>query len=98
MSERLRHGLDLEHWAAFQRSFHRLLALTREVGAGRRGPPPASILFLGGDVHQGYLHEAAFRSSAGVRSRVYQVVCSPFRNPLVRHERILLRGLRRLWV
>jgi len=96
LSEKLRQALDLEHWAAFQRSFHRLLALTREVGAGRRGSPPASILFLGGDVHQGYLHEAAFRSSAGVRSLVYQVVCSPFRNPLVRRERIVLRALRRL--
>lgn len=96
LSEKLRQGLDLEHWAAFQTSFHRLLALTREVGAGRRGPAPASILFLGGDVHQGYLHEAAFRSSAGVRSRVYQAVCSPFRNPLGRRERAMLRALRRL--
>jgi hypothetical protein len=96
LSERLRQGLDLEHWAAFQSSFHRLLALTREVGAGRRGTPPASILFLGGDVHQGYLHEAAFRPAAGVRSAVYQAVCSPFRNPLSRRERRLLRVSRRL--
>jgi hypothetical protein len=95
-SEWLRQALDLEHWAAFQRSFHRLLALTREVGAGRRGTAPASILFLGGDVHQGYLHEAAFRSDAGVRSAVYQAVCSPFRNPLSRRERRMLRALRRL--
>ena len=90
-SERLRQGLDLEHWAAFQRSFHRLLELTREVGAGRRGPAPATILFLGGDVHQGYLHEVAFRRSAGVRSAVYQAVCSPVRNPLSRRERALLK-------
>jgi hypothetical protein len=96
LGEMLRQALDLEHWAAFQTSFHRLLALTREVGAGKRGPAPASILFLGGDVHQGYLHEAAFRSSAGVNSRVYQAVCSPFRNPLVRRERAMLRALRRL--
>jgi hypothetical protein len=89
--ERLRQALDLEHWAAFQRSFHRLLELTREVGAGRRGPSPASILFLGGDVHHCYLHEVAFRRSAGVRSAVYQAVCSPVRNPLSRRERALLR-------
>ncbi|MEA2154770.1 MAG: hypothetical protein QOE11_910 [Solirubrobacteraceae bacterium] len=98
LAERLRQGIDLEHWAAFQTSFHRLLALTREVGAGRRGPAPASILFLGGDVHQGYLHEAAFRPAAGVRSRVYQAVCSPIRNPLGRRERLVLRALRRLRV
>jgi hypothetical protein len=90
-AEWLRQALDLEHWAAFQSSFHRLLELTREVGAGRRGTAPASILFLGGDVHQGYLHEIAFRAGAGVRSAVYQAVCSPVRNPLSRHERALLR-------
>jgi PhoD-like phosphatase len=92
LSERLRQGLDLEHWAAFQSSFHRLLELTREIGAGRRGPAPASIIFLGGDVHQGYLHQAAFRRSAGVRSGVYQAVCSPVRNPLSRRERALLKA------
>jgi hypothetical protein len=92
LSERMRQGLDLEHWAAFQSSFHRLLELVREVGAGRRGSAPASIVFLGGDVHQGYLHEAAFRRSAGVRSAVYQAVCSPVRNPLSRRERALLKA------
>jgi hypothetical protein len=96
LGERLREGLDLEHWAAFQTSFHRLLALTREVGGGTHGAAPASILFLGGDVHQGYLHEVAFRSVAGVGSAAYQVVCSPFRNPLGRGERTMLRALRRL--
>ena len=95
LGERMRQGLDLEHWAAFQESFHRLLALTREVGAGRRGEAPASILFLGGDVHQGFLQEVAFRTSAGVRSAVYQAVCSPFRNPLSRRERAMLRAGRR---
>jgi hypothetical protein len=30
-----------------------------------------------------------------VRSAVYQAVCSPFRNPLARRERTLLRALRR---
>ncbi len=95
LGEWLRQAFDLEHWAAFQTSFHRLLALTREVGAGRRGTAPASIIFLGGDVHQGYLHEAAFRPDAGVRSAVYQAVCSPFRNPLVRLDRTLLSACRR---
>ncbi len=91
LGERVRQGLDLEHWAAFQTSFHRLLGLAREVGAGRRGAAPASIIFLGGDVHQGYLQEVAFRFGAGVRSAVYQAVCSPVRNPLSRRERALLK-------
>ena len=47
-------------------------------------------------MHQGYLHEVAFRSVAGVRSAAYQVVCSPCRNPLGRGERTMLRALRRL--
>ena len=94
-AEWLRQAFDLEHWAAFQTSFHRLVVLTREIGAGRRGSAPASIIFLGGDVHQGYLHEAAFRPAAGVRSAVYQAVCSPFRNPLARLDRTLLRACRR---
>lgn len=98
LGERLRQGLDLEHWAAFQSSFHRLLGLTREVGAGRRGSAPASILFLGGDVHQGYLQELAFRPAAGVRSAVYQAVCSPVRNPLSLRERRLLRAGHRFTV
>ncbi|HUR84278.1 MAG TPA: alkaline phosphatase D family protein [Solirubrobacteraceae bacterium] len=95
LGERMRQGLDLEHWAAFQKSFHRLLELTREVGAGRRGSAPASILYLGGDIHQGYLQEVAFRAGAGVRSAVYQAVCSPVRNPLSRRERAMLRFGRR---
>jgi hypothetical protein len=95
LGEWLRQGFDLEHWAAFESSFRRLLVLTREVGAGRRGSAPASILFLGGDIHQGYLQQAAFPASAGVRSAVYQAVCSPFRNPLDHRERTVLQFMRR---
>ena len=87
--------LDLEHWAAFQDSFHRMIALSTEVAAGRRGRPPASIVMLGGDVHQAYLETVAFRPSAGVSSAVYQAVCSPFRNQLGRRERRALRIARR---
>ena len=32
-SEKLRRALDLEHWAAFQDSFHRLIELSSEVAA-----------------------------------------------------------------
>lgn len=95
LSERLRRAADLEHWAAFQDSFHRMIALLTEVAAGHRGRPPASIVMLGGDVHQAYLETVAFRPSAGVSSAVYQAVCSPFRNQLGRRERRALRIARR---
>jgi hypothetical protein len=67
IGERMRRAVDLEHWAAFQDSFHRLVGLLEDVAAGRRGEPPASIVLLGGDVHHAYLAEVAFRRSAGAR-------------------------------
>jgi hypothetical protein len=84
-AERLRQGLDLEHWAAFDDSFRRVTELIASVGA--RDDAPATIVVLSGDVHHAYLAETAFRRSAGVRSAVYQAVCSPLRNPLDSHER-----------
>ncbi len=87
LSEKLRRGLDLEHWAAFQASFHRLVGLLGELAAGTRGRPPASIVLLGGDVHQTYVEEVGFRAPRQARSAVYQVVCSPFRHQLSRRER-----------
>ncbi len=92
LSEKLRQGLDLEHWAAFQRSFHALMGLVRGVGAGERGNAPASIVMLAGDVHHAYLAQVSFPEEAGVRSTVYQAVCSPFRNPLDAHERRIIRA------
>jgi PhoD-like phosphatase len=89
--ESLRRRLDLEHWAAFQDSFHRIARLLEDVAAGRRGEPPATICLLGGDVHHAYVAEVAFRRAAGVRSRVVQAVCSPFRNDLDRRGRRVLR-------
>ena len=82
--EKIRQGADLEHWAAFGASFERLLALVGEVGSGRHGPAPASITFLGGDVHFSYLTEAHFPAGQQVTSRVHQAVCSPVRNPVNR--------------
>ena len=94
-SEKLRRGLDLEHWAAFQSSFHRLIALVTDVAAGRRGRAPASVVMLGGDVHQAYLETVGFPAGSGVQANVYQAVCSPFRNQLARRERRMLRIARR---
>ena len=92
IGERIRRGVDLEHWAAFEMSFERLSRLLEEVGSGRRGRPPASIVVISGDVHHAYLAEVAFRRSAGVESAVYQAVCSPMRNPLDVRERWAIRA------
>lgn len=91
--EKLRRGLDLEHWAAFETSFHRLIGLLQRVAAGDRAP--ASIVLLGGDVHQAYVDEVEFKSGPPVTSRVFQAVCSPFRHPLSRRDRLAFTRARR---
>jgi hypothetical protein len=91
LGERMRRAGDFDHWASFQASFQRMRRLFEEVGAGRRGEPPASIVVLSGDVHHAYLAEVAFHPDAGVRSRAYQAVCSPYRNPLDGKERRAIR-------
>lgn len=94
-SEKLRRALDLEHWAAFQPSFHRFIGLVGDVGSGKLGAAPASIVMLGGDVHQAYLEHVGFRPSRGVTSAVYQAVCSPFRNQLGKRDRNFVGVARR---
>src|SRR5690606_37403818 len=72
-SETLRQAIDLEHWAAFRRSFEELCRML----AGFDG----MVVLLSGDVHYSYV--------AKVRRRpIYQVVCSPIRNPLSRVLRL----------
>lgn len=91
VGEKIRQGLDLEHWAAFERCFNRLAVLLEDVAAGRRGPAPATIFLLSGDVHHAYLAEAWFPGRE-MSSRVLQATCSPIRNPLDKRERRLLRS------
>ena len=96
LGERLRRTADMEHWPAFHESFERLAELVRSVAAGERGRAPASVVVLSGDVHHAYLFEVAFPRAAGVRSHVFQAVCSPYRNPLEKRERRVIRiGLSR---
>src|SRR4051794_15620349 len=91
--EKLRQGVDLEHWAAFNESFRRVERLLAEVASGDRGEPPASIVFLSGDVHHAYLADVGFRDGVDARSQVYQATCSPYRNPLDDHERRAIRAM-----
>ena len=89
--EKVRRAIDLEHWGAFQHSFRQLMGLVEDVAAGRRGEPPRSVVMLAGDIHHAYLAEVAFRRDAGVKSPVWQAVCSPYRNPLDEKERAVAR-------
>jgi PhoD-like phosphatase len=90
-AENLRQTADMEHWAAFQESFARLVELYRAVGTGERGEPPASIVTLSGDVHHAYLFEVGYPRGTGMKSNVWQAVCSPYRNPLEQRERRSIR-------
>jgi phosphodiesterase/alkaline phosphatase D-like protein len=91
LGERLRRAVDLEHWSAYELSFRRLTDLLRSVGQGLGGDPPVSITILSGDVHVTYVAEIdAGRSSRSTRIR--QIVCSPFRNPLKVRERRVVRA------
>jgi PhoD-like phosphatase len=87
VAERLRQGLDLEHWAAFGKSLRDLEDLLERIASGRHGEAPGSVVMLSGDVHHAYLARAHFAAENGARSPVYQAVCSPLRNPLDAHER-----------
>ena len=88
LGERLRRALDLEHWPAFQTSFTRMVDMLRDVATGASGvEPPASVTLIGGDVHHAYVAEVSLGRRDPHRSRVHQVVCSPFRNPLSPGER-----------
>jgi hypothetical protein len=87
VGESIRRAVDLDHWASFHVSFHRVARLLREVGRGELGRPPGSILLVSGDVHHAYLCEIGFPRGSGMESHVYQAVCSPFRNPLGASER-----------
>jgi hypothetical protein len=90
VGEKVRRGLDLEHWAAFRRSFEHLARVVADIASGPR--PPATVIALSGDVHHAYLAEVAYPRSARIRSRVYQAVCSPFRNPLDSRERRVIKA------
>lgn len=94
VGEWIRRAVDLEHWAAFRRSFDDLVDLLTEVAEGANGSAPASILMLGGDVHCSYLEEVELTSprAGGSPTQVHQLVMSPFRNPLEKS----IRGVNRL--
>ncbi len=86
-AEKLRRALDLEHWAAFQRSFATMVELLADLSQGPGAP--STITLIGGDVHTASIAEVQVGDAQ--RSRIWQVVCSPFRNPLTTKERRVVR-------
>jgi PhoD-like phosphatase len=91
LGERIRQGVDLEHWAAFDDSFERVEGLLKAVASGERGDPPGTVTMLSGDVHFAYLAEVGFPRGTGAESNVWQAVCSPVRNPLDKREKAVVR-------
>jgi phosphodiesterase/alkaline phosphatase D-like protein len=87
LGEKLRRLAVLDHWASFQRTFHKLAELIDDVAHGRAGDAPASIVMLSGDVHHCYLAEVGFRHRTGLRSSVWQAACSAFRKELAPLEK-----------
>jgi hypothetical protein len=100
-AEKIRRMFDLEHWAAFGRSFEALGAVFRRLGEGGPEAPghrvgaggayaaPASISVLSGDVHHSYVARASLGPE--VRTPVHQLTCSPIHNQVPAPMRPLMR-------
>ena len=78
LAEKLRQAADLEHWAAFGKSFERLGQALVAVGRGELGRAPATALVLSGDVHHAYAAELV--RPDGLDTRVHQLTVSPLHN------------------
>ncbi|MGE0878198.1 MAG: alkaline phosphatase D family protein [Acidimicrobiia bacterium] len=91
IAERIRRGLDLEGWPAFNRSFRAFERLLIDVATptSDHASPPATITVLGGDIHFAYIAEIALPPSCV--SRVRQVVSSPIRHTLRAREARVMR-------
>ena len=97
-AEKLRRTFDLEHWAAFTRSFDALGELFRRlgedgpggrVGAGGAYAAPASISVLSGDVHHSYVAQVHYDTP--MSTPVMQLTCSPVHNQVPGFMRPLMR-------
>ncbi len=91
VGEAIRRAGDLEHWAAFGRSFTAFEELIIGLATGTQGTAPASVTLLGGDVHHSYLAEVGLPAGTSSATSVYQLVCSPIHNLLPNNFRQLQR-------
>jgi len=88
LGEKVRRAVDLEHWSAFHDSFERLCDWLRAVADGDETErSPSTVVLLGGDVHNAYINQVTLPTTSTEPSCVYQIVCSPFRNPLSAMQR-----------
>ena len=78
LAEAVRQAADLEHWAAFGRSFDRLGDALIAVARGDHGRAPASALVLSGDVHHAYAAKVV--RPQGLAAPVHQLTVSPLHN------------------
>ncbi|MDI6097659.1 alkaline phosphatase D family protein [Actinoplanes sp. NEAU-A12] len=102
LGETMRRTFDMEHWAAFGKSFAALGELFRRLGEGGPEAPghrvgaggaygaPASISVLSGDVHHSYVARADFGHA--MATPVYQLTCSPIHNEVPLPMRPLMRA------
>jgi hypothetical protein len=90
LAEKIRRAGDLEHWAAFGRSFTAFEQLITGL-AGADGTAPASVTLLGGDVHHSYLATVELPAGTTSATSVCQLVCSPIHNLLPNNFRQLQR-------
>jgi hypothetical protein len=98
LAEWFRRAADLEHWAAFRKSFDRLADLFARVGraehAGSGGQAPATVCVLSGDVHHAYVSRANYPVEAGkgpISTKIYQLTCSPVHNYVPRAMKVTFR-------
>ncbi|MEV6282863.1 alkaline phosphatase D family protein [Kribbella sp. NPDC051770] len=96
LGERIRQGMDLEHWASFRKSFDDVTDLLGELVASEQ--PPASILMLSGDVHCSYVTEARLTAVEHPGTAIRQLTMSPFRNPIPKHVRVANKLLDTGWM
>lgn len=91
LGERIRRGLDTEHWPGFDDSFRKFEQLVLDVAGQPEVRAPATMTVLGGDIHFSYGVVVEPRDGTTFASRVHQVVSSPIRNNLAAPERRAMR-------
>jgi hypothetical protein len=90
LGETMREAADLEHWAAFGRSFDWLSGTLERVARSAPGHrPPATVCVLSGDVHHQYVAEAHWPQRT--ESRVVQLVVSPVHHSVPLGQRMMFK-------
>ena len=91
LGEKVRDLANLDHWAAFRRSFSDLEELVFDIATGSEGEQPESLIMLGGDVHHCFSTEVSLPpDSPETSTAIRQVVCSGLRKELELAERLVL--------